>query len=123
MLPGDVVSTIYNDLNNKPKMGLFLVFYNSSDTPNPKNLLGFKITSKTTDLDQYSYKLTKQKNSFLDFESFVQVNKVNTLNISVSKKIGSINKNDLVNIFKLKNNLDSFNNNSIIQTILNKGGN
>jgi hypothetical protein len=118
---GNVVTVHYNSNKSADKVGLFLVYSTNRDTPNPKNFNCFKITSKTTDLDQYSYKLLKSKNTFLKVDSFVQTNKLFTFDISSAIPIGSINKIDLITILNLKNKFDTNVNSEMLNQII-KGG-
>lgn len=118
---GNVVTVHYTSNKSTDKVGLFLVYGTNSDTPNPKNFNCFKITSKTTDLDQYSYKLLKQNNSFLKVDSFIQMNKVFTFDISSAITIGSINNKDLVNILNIKTKFDT-NTTTEMLNVITKGG-
>lgn len=93
--PYDIVSAPYTDLTGDIKKfkdgttqrGLFLVLTNDMQG----NVLACKITSQYSKyINKYCYTLTKETNSFLQADSFIQLDKWHTLNYNECKYIGSV---------------------------------
>lgn len=99
--PFDVVLYHYYDLNSEKKAGLFLVLYCDNG-----NCLAAKITSQCKrEFLKHACVLLKQTHPFLETDSYVQLDKLNTLNVLKCRQVGTLNPivrrtvKDLLNIF------------------------
>lgn len=99
--PFDIVLYHYHDLNSERKAGLFLVLYCDNG-----NCLAAKITSQCKrGFLKHSCILFKRTHPFLETDSYVQLDKLNTLNVLRCIQVGTLNPTvcrtvkDLLNIF------------------------
>ena len=99
--PFDIVLYHYYDLNSEKKAGLFLVLYCDNG-----NCLAAKITSQFKQVFlKYSCFLLKRTHPFLETDSYIQLDKLNTLNTLKCRQVGVLNPvvrrtvKDILNIF------------------------
>ena len=116
MKPGQVIVLDYMSNKNILKKGMFLIF----DT-DPKMISAFKITSKTFDLDEYSVKILKKFNSFLNVDSYVQTNKRFTFDKTNVNIIGTLSNDDLLKVSLTKNLCDINSSTNLLKQLI-KGG-
>lgn len=99
--PFDIVLCHYHDLNLEKKAGLFLVLYCDNG-----NCLAAKITSQNKqDYLKHSCVLLKRTHPFLETDSYIQLDKLNTLNCLKCRQVGTLipavrrTVKDILNIF------------------------
>lgn len=99
--PFDIVLYHYHDLNAEKKAGLFLVLYCDNG-----NCLAAKITSQCKqEFLKYSCVLLKRTHPFLETDSYIQLDKLNTLNSLKCIQVGVLRPTvrrtvkDILNIF------------------------
>jgi hypothetical protein len=82
----DIVTTQYYSLNGNPKTGIFLVLDVSKG-----NLLCAKLTSQyDVRFLQHSVLLLQRTNPFLECDSYIQLDKLNTLNVKNCSYLGRV---------------------------------
>lgn len=84
--PFDIVTSKYITLNGNNKVGLFLIIDVSDNV-----VTGCKITSQLKDLtEEYSYLLTINSHPFLQTNSYVQIDKLQTIFLDKCTLLGDM---------------------------------
>lgn len=105
LIPGTIVCARFNSFEGEEKVGLFCVLYDEqmdNMVLQNKNVFAIKLSTKMTLTGNYSVKIPKNINEFLDCECIANCSKIHVLHKchQVYKVLGNIDQLTMKNIYK-----------------------
>lgn len=120
LTPGTVVCSKYNTFQGEEKIGIFIILYDEqtdNSILDDKNVLAFKLSTKSTCVSNYSVPIDTKLNNFLDNDCIACCSKLHTLHKKqqIYKVIGMLHPATYHRVFKVYNKF----NNEIMSQLIN----